>query len=149
MLQSKDKLIAELNLLIDTCKNGEKGFREAAEGVCNAYYQMRLNEYARHRGMFASELQGQVRKLGGDPDRKGTLAGSLHRGWMNLKVAIAGRNDDAILEECYRGEEAAIKHFEEVLRQDLPPDVRVMIEHQYDAVKESHPRIRAMEAQVS
>lgn len=134
-----------LNILIDACKNGEKGFREAAEGVNNAYHQVRLNEYARHRAMFASELQALVRKLGGDPDRKGTVVGSLHRGWMNLKAAIAGKNDDAILVECCRGESAALLHFEHVSNLDLPEDVRAAIERQRDTIKESIEHLKAME----
>ena len=144
-LTATDKLIATLNVLIDACKNGEKGYREAAEGINNAYYQIRLGEYARHRAVFASELQGLVRKLGGDPDRKGTVAGTLHRGWMNLKSAIAGRNDDAILVECCRGEEAALRHFDEAFKLDLPPAVHAVLEHQRDAIKDSIQHLKAME----
>ncbi|HSP07681.1 MAG TPA: PA2169 family four-helix-bundle protein [Acidobacteriota bacterium] len=135
-----------MNVLIDACKNGEKGYREDAEGINNAYFQMRLNEYARHRALFASELQALVRRLGGDPDRKGTVAGSLHRGWMNLKAAIAGRNDDAILAECCRGEEAALRHFEEAFMLDLPPAVHAAVENQRNTIKESIEHLKAMES---
>jgi uncharacterized protein (TIGR02284 family) len=114
-----------LNNLIETCKDGEKGFREAAESIRYAYHQVLFKEYARQRGQFASQLQVQVRLLGADPDRKGSVAGSIHRGWLNLKAAIAHKNDDAIIAECERGEEAALKN--------------------YQVIRETYARIQAME----
>jgi uncharacterized protein (TIGR02284 family) len=144
MTQTTHDLVSTLNVLIDCCKNGEKGYREAAEGVRNAYYQMRLNEYARHRATFAAELQGLVRRMGGDPDRHGTIAGMIHRGWMDLKSVIAGKNDEAVLAECCRGEASALKHYEDILQHELPQDVRKAVEKHRDAIRLSHEHLLAM-----
>src|SRR5688572_19666611 len=109
MNPQNDRTIELLNELILTCKDGEKGYREAAEGIENAFYRMLFNDYARQRSKFAADLKAHVVMLGGEPDRKGTVKGTLHRGWMNLKTAIAGHDDQAIVSECQRGEEIAIR----------------------------------------
>src|SRR5919106_5002356 len=108
MSHKNSQTIELLNELIVTCKDGEKGYREASEGIQNPFYRMLFGEYSRQRSKFASELQAQVVMLGGQPDRKGTVKGALLRGWMNLKTAIAGHDDDLIVAECQRGEDLAI-----------------------------------------
>ncbi|MGH8575498.1 MAG: DUF2383 domain-containing protein [Gammaproteobacteria bacterium] len=33
-------------------------------------------------------MQEQVRLLGGDPDKRSSVAGTLHRAWVDIKAAI-------------------------------------------------------------
>ena len=85
MSVTNETLVQMLNHLIETCKDGEKGYREASEEINHHYYRSVFSEFARQRGRFVSELQGFVRELNAEPDQKGSFAGVLHRGWMNLK----------------------------------------------------------------
>src|SRR2546423_1283291 len=101
-MMDDQKVIEVLNKLIQTCKNGEKGLLEAAEDLENPFYELQMQERSRQRQQMAKELQAEVRKLGGNPDKKGTLSGSLHRGWINWKSSGKSR-DEAILHECARG----------------------------------------------
>lgn len=140
-----EKLIFVLNGLIETCKDGEKGFREAADAISIGYYQILFQEYARHRAQFASQLQGEVRKLGGDPDRKGSIAGTFHRGWMNLRSAIHLKHDDSILAECERGENAALRNYQGALSGILPNDIRSLLEIQCKKIESTLKRIKVME----
>lgn len=143
----KDKTISMLNALIDSCKNGEKGFRESAESVHTAYYQILLSEAARERGVFAKELQSLVRRMGGQPDRKGTVAGTLHRGWINLKAAMERGGDAAILFECCRGEEIAAKHYEEAFKMDLAEPILSTLERQYSFIRLTLRHLHALESE--
>lgn len=133
-----------LNDLIETCKDGERGFRDAADGVKSTSLKTIFNEYARQRTQFASELQNLVSRLGGDPQTSGSASAALHRGWMDLKSAITGKDDHAILAECERGEDAAVKNYQKVLAEDLPSDIRSIVESQYRQILEAHNRIRAL-----
>jgi uncharacterized protein (TIGR02284 family) len=142
---ANEKLVLLLNGLIETCKDGEKGFREASDAISIGYYQILFQEYARRRRQFATQLQGEVRKLGADPDRKGSLAGTLHRGWMNLRSAVNLRDDDAILAECERGENAAVKNYKDSLNANLPDDIRAIIQSQLEKIESTRKRIRTME----
>ena len=144
MAKSTKDFTSWLNDLIETCKDGERGFREAADGVQSSSLKTILNEYARQRSQFASELQNVVTRLGGDPRTSGSASGALHRGWMNLKSALTGKDDHAILEECERGEDAAVQNYQKVLAEDLPSDVRGVVEEQYRQILEAHKRIRAL-----
>src|SRR5688500_19435884 len=80
-----DRVISTLNGLIETCKDGQQGFQEASEGVERADLSSYFNECSIQRSQFAGELQSLVRTLGGDPETSGSIAGSLHRGWINIK----------------------------------------------------------------
>lgn len=140
-----DNLVSTLNNLIETCKDGENGFRTAADGIKNGELKTLFLTYAQQRAQFAAELQGEVRRLGGDPEDSGSVAASLHRGWINIKSVVTGEDEGAIISECERGEDSAVKNYQEALKEDLPGDVTTIIERQYTAVKEAHDRIRALE----
>lgn len=144
MQKSTQDFIKTLNGLVETCKDGEQGFREAAAGVQRSDLKSVFNEYSRQRAQFANELQIQVARIGGDPPRSGSVGGSLHRGWMNLKSAITGKDDNAILDEAERGEDVAVKSYQDALADELPSDLRSIVEEQYRQVLEAHANIRAL-----
>ena len=146
MSKQNSRTIELLNELIVTCKDGEKGYREASEGIQNAFYRMLFSEYSRQRSKFASELQAQVVMMGGQPDRKGTVKGALHRGWMNLKTAIAGHDDDLIVAECQRGEDLAIKQYKSVLKTDMTAKLRSILEHQMNEIIATQKRVKVMDS---
>lgn len=134
-----------LNGLIETCKDGENGFRTAAEGVEDPTLKRLFESYAQQRGEFAAELQVEVRRAGKDPADTGHVAGALHRGWMNIKTAVAGRDEAAIISECERGEDVAVRNYREALERTLPAELRALIERQFLQVKDAHDHIRSLE----
>jgi uncharacterized protein (TIGR02284 family) len=99
---SNDDVISTLNGLIETCKDGQDGFKEAAEGVERSDLKSLFYEFSQQRAHFAGELQSLVQTLGGDPEKSGSVAGAIHRGWMNIKSAVTGKDEGAILNECER-----------------------------------------------
>ena len=144
-MASNAQVIATLNGLIQTCRDGEEGFRTAAEGVRNPELKELFHGYARQRAGFASELEDEVRRLGGEPAEGGSVTGSVHRGWMGLKAALTGEDERAILGECERGEDSALAAYRAALGVDLPSSVRSMVERQFAEVKEAHQRIRNLD----
>jgi uncharacterized protein (TIGR02284 family) len=144
MAESTKEYISTLNDLIETCRDGEQGFRDAAEHVQRQDLRPIFNEYSKQRSQFAAEMQSLVSRIGGDPQKSGSVAGSLHRGWVNLKSAITGRDDHAILAECERGEDSAVRNYQDALAHDLPSDVRSSVEEQYRQVLEAHNRIKSL-----
>ncbi|MGI8744025.1 MAG: ferritin-like domain-containing protein [Bryobacteraceae bacterium] len=136
--------ISALNDLIETCKDGEEGYRKAAESVKRSDLQSLFNEYSRQRSQFASELQMEVSRIGGEPEKSGSVSGAVHRGWIDVKSAVTGKDDHAVLEEAERGEDNAKKNYQDALGKDLPIDLRSMVERQYSQVQQSHNRIRSL-----
>ena len=140
-MENKD-VIATLNVLIETSKDGEKGFRTCAEATKTVDLKRFFEVAAKRCAQGAAELQSKVRSLGGKPDKSGSMSGSLHRGWVNVKTAVAGKDDLAVLEECERGEDVAKHAYEKALKQDLPADVKSMVQRQYQGVRENHDQVR-------
>ncbi len=144
-MSTNDDTISTLNNLIETCKDGENGFRTAAEGVTNGQLKTLFNTYSQQRAQFAAELQGEVRRLGGDPEKSGSVAATLHRGWIDIKSAVTGQDENAIIAECERGEDSAVENYESALRANLPANVAEIVQRQFGQVKEAHDRIRNLE----
>ena len=141
---SNDDIISTLNNLIETCKDGQEGFKDAAEGIDRSDIKSLFFEYSQQRAQFAGELQSLVQSLGGDPEISGSVAGALHRGWINIKSAVTGRDESNILAECERGEDSAKNAFKEALEEPLPANVTEVIQRQYEAVLSAHDRIKAL-----
>ena len=145
MATDRDDVISTLNNLIETCKDGQNGFQAAADGVKNSELKTLFHTYSQQRAQFAGELQDEVRRLGGDPEKTGSVAASLHRGWINIKSAVTGEDESAVIAECERGEDSAVRNYEDALKENLPADVATIVQRQFTQVKEAHDRIRALE----
>ena len=144
MTQRKETVLV-VNNLIETLKDGQEGFKQAAEGVKDPQLKSLLSEYSRQRSRFASELHSQAQSLGGlEPEESGSTAGALHRTWINLKSAVTSGDDHAILAECERGEDSAVKEYEKALKDNLSPSLRDIVARQYSEVKSAHDRIRKL-----
>jgi uncharacterized protein (TIGR02284 family) len=132
-----------LNSLIETCKDGQEGFRNAAENVKNADYKALFSELSMQRQQFVSELQTLVSGLGEDVEKSGSVAGALHRGWIDLKAALTSGDEHAILAECERGEDSAVEEYRDAIdHHEMPENVRAAIRQQYMAVQAAHDRVR-------
>jgi len=141
---SNDDVVSTLNNLIETCKDGQEGFQQAAEGVQNSQLKSLFYEFGQQRAQFAGELQTLVRDLGGDPETTSSTAGALHRGWINIKSAITGQDDQAILNECERGEDVAKNAYKDALEENLPANVLSVVQNQYTAVQAAHDQVKAL-----
>lgn len=143
MSTSTASIASVLNSLIETCKDGQEGFRSAGENVKNDDYKSLFGELSLQRQQFITELQVLVRGLGEDTEKSGSVAGVLHRGWIDLKAALTSGDEHAILAECERGEDSAVAEYREALaHDDLPTNVRIVIEAQAAGVQAAHDRVR-------
>jgi uncharacterized protein (TIGR02284 family) len=138
----KDSVISTLNTLIETSKDGEEGFKLSAENVSDPELKTIFLERARGCAEGARVLQARVQQLGGEAETSSSASGAVHRGWVNLKSAITGSDDKAILVEVERGEDVAVESYEKALHEDLPSDIRALVERQYQGVKANHDRVR-------
>lgn len=134
-----------LNTLIHTCRDGEKGFRAASEAVEDSHLCSLFRDFATQRGQFAIELENEVVRLGEVPATEGSMMGALHRGWLNLKAAIAGNDEAAVVAECERGEDSAVAAYRDALEKDLPETTHTLVARQYSFVQAAHDRVRAIE----
>jgi uncharacterized protein (TIGR02284 family) len=137
-----EKITSVLNDLVETSKDGEEGFRAAAEDTKSGELQAIFARRAEDCRRSAVDLQQLIVRLGGEPEKSGTIAGAMHRGWVHLKAGVSGRPDVAILEECERGEDVAKARYRKALDEELPEEVRLVIRRQYEGVVQNHDQIR-------
>jgi len=139
---TNEEVISTLNGLIETCKDGQDGFKDAAEGVERSDLKSLFYECSQQRSQFAGELQSLVRELGGDPEQSGSFTAVLHRGFIDIKSIVTGKDETAILNECERGEDIAKAAFQKASEQDLPANVKTTVQNQFNTVKTTHDKIR-------
>ena len=142
---TNDQVISVLNGLIETCKDGEYGFKTAADGLDDVQIKSLFQQYSRQRGEMARELQLEVRRLGGDPDQSGSIAGAAHRGWINIKSVVTRKDDGSIVAEAERGEDSAKRMYEAALNQVLPAQTAGLLREQSSKVHSAHDRVRSLE----
>lgn len=138
------EVVSTLNKLIETCRDGEYGFNLCAEHVSAPELKSVLRQRAEDCRLGAEQLQQQVRACGGIPDEGGTATGAMHRGWVSAKSALTGRSDQAMLDECERGEDVAMARYRDALKQPLPPEVKALVERQAAGVQRNHAQIREL-----
>jgi uncharacterized protein (TIGR02284 family) len=144
MAQQKE-IISTINCLIETLKDGQNGFKQAAEAVKDTNLKSLFSEYSLQRAKFAGELQAEARQLGeSDPEESGSTSAAMHRAWINIKSAVTSGDDHSILAECERGEDSAVKEYKEALDEDLSSPIRALVSRQYSEVKSAHDRVRQL-----
>src|SRR6478609_10263650 len=104
MATTTKSISSVLNGLIETLKDGQHGFRTAADDVKNPSLKSLFDELSMERGRFIAELDHLVRSIGEDVEQAGSVAGVMHRAWINLKSALSSGSEHSILSECERGE---------------------------------------------
>ena len=134
-----------LNTLIATLLDSVDGYTKSAQDIRDKSLGERFNARARERQEAVASLQACVARLGGNPEDDGTVSGSAHRAFMNLKEAVVGNDDKAILNEVERGEDYLKEKFEAALQMDdLGPEARQAIQGAWDSVKSGHDEMAAL-----
>jgi len=144
MAQQKE-IISTVNSLIETLKDGQEGFKQAADAVKDPNLKSLFSGYSQQRSRFANELQNQARSLGeSEPEKSSSAAGAMHRAWINLKSGVTSGDDHAILAECERGEDSAVNEYKEAMEDNLSSPLREIVSHQYSEVKSAHDRVKSL-----
>ena len=140
--------ITVLNTLIRTTLDSYKGFDDACEDSEGPQSQF-FRQMAQERSQVASQLQAQVRALGGDPEDDSSFTAAAHRGFMDLKQAVMGDSDEAVVEEVERGEDYLKTKYEAALQDgELSAATRQAIEQAYESVRKGHDTASAMKHQM-
>lgn len=143
-INSTKDAVSVINNLIETNKDGEEGFRLAAEKAKESSLKSLFSKYSGQRASNAQELQTLVAQLGEKPATSGHASATLHRGWIALKEALSKDEDKALIFECEAGEDSAMKNYKEALASNLPSSVATVVQRQFTGVQEAHGVIRDM-----
>lgn len=135
--------ITTLNTLTTTLIDSVNGYRDAAENSEGNRFQQLFRSRADERNRLVEKLRAEVARLGGEPEDDGSLLGKAHQRFLDLKAAVTGRDDKAIVNEVERGEDYLKEKFEAALASDvLPAQSRALVERVYASVRSGHDQMR-------
>lgn len=150
MTDLNKEAISILNDLIETSKDGQEGFKSCAEDIKHPELKALFAKRSADCAAAAAELQAQVRALGGDPETSTSVAGDLHRRWVDVKSVFTGKDEEAVLNEAERGEDHALKAYKEALEKISKHNlvgIRDVVERQYLNVQRNHDQVKALRNQ--
>ncbi len=135
-----------LQELLQKNYDAEKGFKQVLEKAENPQLKSWMKKQAVQRSHFATEIDGELRKLNVEPKESGSVSGSAHRVWIDVKTALSMDKDESILEECIRGEKASVSEYEETLNNSYwTPNVKSMLTEQKNKVQASLSTVKRLE----
>ena len=143
-MASNDDVIDTLNDLLEACRDGEYGFAACADHTSSTDLRELLLRHAGECRTAGLELQTLIRQLGGEADEGGSVSGALHRGWVSVRGTLGGYSDQAMLDECERGEDAAVASYRKALRTNLPTAIRNVVERQAQGAQRNHDQVKSM-----
>ena len=142
---SNEDVVDVLNDLLENCRDGEYGFRTCADELDgSSHLKQVFLDRAQGCQRSAAELQQLIVAYGGKPADGGTASGALHRGWVHVKGAVGADGEVSMLEECERGEDAAVARYRKALKQPLPGDVIRVVQTQAEGAQRNHDQIRSL-----
>jgi uncharacterized protein (TIGR02284 family) len=136
--------LSVLEDLIETCKDGQKGYQDAAAHVKRSDLKTYFNEQSLERARFSEELRQELTRLG-EPDKKpsGSASGAVRRAWIDTKVALGG-GDKSILNSLESGEDSAKASYEKALTKPLPAPIQEIVRRQGASVHKAHDQVRML-----
>jgi uncharacterized protein (TIGR02284 family) len=145
MANERSDEISTLNGLIQITIDSINGYEDAAANSQGSRFQQMFRDRASERQRIAQDLRSEVRRLGGEPEEGGSFLGKTHQRWLDLKAAITGRDDKAIINEVERGEDHIKAKFEAALEGGkLSGDTRAAVERCYQSVRAGHDQMSAL-----
>ena len=142
---SRDSIVATLNDLLETCKDGESGFAACAKHVKASEVRKLFLARAAECKAAADELRPYVLEYGGKGDVGGTVSGAMHRGWVAVRGSLTGFSDLAMLEECERGEDVALTRYRKALEASaIPEALRAVVERQLLGTQRNHEQVKTL-----
>jgi len=141
----KSDEITTLNTLTATLIDSVNGYRDAAENSESGRFQELFRTNADERSRLVENLRAEVRRLGGEPEDDQSTLGTLHQRWLDLKAAITGRDDKAIIDEVERGEDYLKAKFQAALDGGvLTGESRSVVERAHQSVLKSHDQMSSI-----
>ena len=138
---NKSAGVSTLNTLIATTIDSITGYEDSAKNIDNERFREIFRKRADERQSVVESLRAEVRRLGGDPEESGSFLGKAHQRFEDLKAAITGRDEKAIINEVERGEDYLKEKFEAALDSGLSGESRSVVEQAFLSVRAGHDQI--------
>jgi uncharacterized protein (TIGR02284 family) len=113
------KTIQLLNKLIQINNDRFEGYETAFKETDEQYLKILFSSLMLTSQKCKQTLINEVVRYGGVPTESTRIAGKLFRVLMDVKAAITGKDQKAILNSCLFGEHIALETYQNMLDNDL------------------------------
>lgn len=145
MASTSENIVDTLQELTEFVNDRIEGYERAVKESKNPEFQAYYRKLASQSTDFSNELNTFIRSYGGEMERDTTLKGKFYRQWMDVKAAFTDRDEEAVLGNNIYGEEWAIKAYKDALDNgNLPPEIRMVVERQYQTSLETYNQLKQM-----
>lgn len=144
--QTHKDTVNVLQNILEKNYDAEKGYSKAMQDAKTPALKSFLKKQAVQRSGFANAIDNELRQLNEKPKESGSLTGTMHRAWIDIKSSVAGNDDEAVLEEVIRGEKASVEEYEDVLKKHtLAPQVNNILQSQLRDIQGTLNRVKTLE----
>nr|WP_321222296.1 PA2169 family four-helix-bundle protein [uncultured Psychroserpens sp.] len=135
-MKYSEEISNKLNELLVKNYDAEKGYLNAIDNVDSDRLKMYFKRRATERSEFAKELRTEILQYGEIPEDSGSFKGAMHRNWMSLKSTFTSNNEESILEEAIKGEEASLEEYNDLIKErHLPPTIDALLLKHKNAIQ--------------
>jgi uncharacterized protein (TIGR02284 family) len=133
-----------LNNLIELNNDRVAGFEKAISDIKDENIDLkelfqRYAEQSRKNGQELAALVGNHAEV----ETGNSIAGTLHRAWIDIKSLFGGSDRASILSEAERGEDAIKKGYQDALSSgDLSSEAAAVVSQQSVGIKQAHDEVR-------
>jgi uncharacterized protein (TIGR02284 family) len=137
MAISNRELVDILVDLRETNVDRQKTYEAASDNISDTRLRNTFSNLIEQSRRFITEIERELKNLGEQTSAKGSIKGSLHRGFLEIRSAFTSNDDRVMLEESIRGEKMAVDNYDDVLNRDLPPNVQQLVSKQFGDIKQN------------
>ena len=135
-----------VNDLIEINNDRVAGFEKVIADINDENVDLKqlFQQYSEQSRRFGQELAAIVADVN-EVETGNSVAGTLHRAWIDVKALFGGSDRESILSEAERGEDAIKKAYQDALADNtLPVTVLEVVRNQSTEIKAAHDQIKAL-----
>ena len=145
------KTIDVLNNLLQIINDRIEGFKDVNVEMIESHSNLK-EEYdcmVQNSYKMRVELSNLIEERGGDLKNTTTIAGGLHRAWIDVKNSFTFDKSESTLQNVIFGEDAAVKAYEKALDSgELWAESRKVVQDQLRELKSSYDRFVRLEKEL-
>ncbi|WP_026754744.1 PA2169 family four-helix-bundle protein [Sediminibacter sp. Hel_I_10] len=135
-MKYSEEISNKLNTLLTKNYDAQRGYANAIDNVESDMLKMYFKRRSSEREVFADELKKEILQYGEEPKDSGSIKAAVHRNWMSLKSTFSSNNEESVLEEAIRGEEASLEDYNDLLKErNMPPSIDSLLLRQKNAIQ--------------
>jgi uncharacterized protein (TIGR02284 family) len=146
-MSTSEKSISVLNELTEINNDRIAGFEKAIADINDENVDLKaiFQEYSTQSRKFSQELTAIVASYGEEIETGNSVAGTLHRAWIDVKSLFGGSDRAGILSEAERGEDAIKAAYKLALENGgLSGEALETVRNQAQDIQSAHDAIKAL-----